>query len=158
MGFQDFPFLTREEFSEVCHQFDRLYRQATLGPIRKRWKLRVCTALETSFATDAEYITYIQIVRPLEATLDHDDLSSHINKFSFNDTLNGDTMEEDTDTAMAENADIVGLNSSYHFSLFIQAILTKTGGSECRTCWSGYWARGVRNTPSPDISHALPLV
>ncbi|KAL2756848.1 hypothetical protein ACRALDRAFT_2041435 [Sodiomyces alcalophilus JCM 7366] len=81
--FTSFPRLTRDEFSEVCHHFDRRYRQATLGPVRQRWKMRVCTALDTSFAMGAEYTTFIQIIRPLEASLDHGDLSSHLDRFSF---------------------------------------------------------------------------
>lgn len=83
MTFKDFPFLTPEEFSEVCHHFDSQYCRATLGPLRQRWKLRVCTALDTSFASGVEYITYLQIIRPLEATLDYGDLSSILDSFSF---------------------------------------------------------------------------
>lgn len=83
MAFKDFPFLTAEEFSEVCHHLDSQYLRATLGSLRQRWKLRVCTALDTSFATDAEYTTYLQIIRPLEAALDFGDLSACLGKFSF---------------------------------------------------------------------------
>ncbi|KAK2006881.1 hypothetical protein LZ32DRAFT_71837 [Colletotrichum eremochloae] len=83
MSFKDFPFLTPEEFSEVCHHFDSQYCRATLGPLRQRFKLRVCTALDTSFASGVEYTTYLQIIRPLEVTLDYGDLSSVLDKFSF---------------------------------------------------------------------------
>lgn len=85
MSFRDFPFLTPEEFSEICHRFDSQYCRATLGPMRRRWKMRVCTALDTSFASGVEYTTYLQIIRPLEATLDCGDLSSVLDNFSFGD-------------------------------------------------------------------------
>jgi ubiquitin-like-conjugating enzyme ATG10 len=107
MDIHDFPYLDRSEFAEVCHRFDSLYRRATLGPLRKRWKLRLCTAFDGSFIVDAEYTTFVQIIRPLEATLDHDDLSSHIDNFSFQDAQGSESMEEDTDMAQVEDADEV---------------------------------------------------
>ena len=81
--FKDYPSLSKEEFSEVCHHFDRRYRQATLGSVRRQWKLNICTALDTSFALDADYTTYVQIIRPLQGELDHGDLSTHLDSFSF---------------------------------------------------------------------------
>ncbi|XWW99806.1 hypothetical protein V2A60_007818 [Cordyceps javanica] len=66
-----FPNLNQAEFAEACHLLDSRYRQATLGPLRRRWKLNVCTALDTTFSHDNNgYTTYIQIVRPLEADVD----------------------------------------------------------------------------------------
>ena len=99
--------LTKEDFAEACHHFDRRYLQSSLGPLRKRWKLRVCTALDTCFSGDAEYAVYIQITRPLEATLDHDDLSFHIEKFSFSDGSRDEELEEDVDMARVEDSDEV---------------------------------------------------
>ncbi|KAG7293064.1 hypothetical protein NEMBOFW57_003110 [Staphylotrichum longicolle] len=89
--FRSYPLLTPEEFHEVCHHLDRRYCHATLGPARRRWKLRVCTALNTSgpaaaaFALGPEYSTYLQIVRPLEGELDDGDLSACLDNFSFGD-------------------------------------------------------------------------
>lgn len=88
MDFKQYPYLDKDEFSEVCHFMDRHYRQATLGPLRRRWKLRVTTALAAAFG-DGDSSTYVQIVRPLEASVDHEDLSSQIEKFSFGDGTNG---------------------------------------------------------------------
>ncbi|KAF6836869.1 autophagy-like protein 3 [Colletotrichum plurivorum] len=85
MSFKNFPSLSPEEFAEVCHHFDSQYRRATLGPLRRRWKLNVCTAFYSSFAAGPEQTTYLQIIRPLEATLDCGDLSSVLDKFSFGD-------------------------------------------------------------------------
>ncbi|TDZ28154.1 Ubiquitin-like-conjugating enzyme ATG10 [Colletotrichum spinosum] len=99
MTFNDFPFLTPEEFAEVCHYFDSQYRRATLGPLRQRWKMRVCTALDTSFATGVEYTTYLQIIRPLESTLDHGELSSFLEKFSF-----GESTPEAEDVGLNDEA------------------------------------------------------
>ncbi|KAJ4998686.1 Ubiquitin-like-conjugating enzyme ATG10 [Colletotrichum sp. SAR 10_66] len=105
MSFKDYPSLAPEEFAEACHHFDSQYCRATLGPLRQRWKMRVCTALDTSFAMGVEYTTYLQIIRPLEATLDCGDLSSVLDKFSFGDGeapgLNDEAMidAEETDEA-----------------------------------------------------------
>jgi hypothetical protein len=72
-AFRNYPFLTGEEFAEACHHLDRRYCKATLGPLRRRWRLRVCRALNTGvagpggggFVLGPEYSTYLQIVRPL---------------------------------------------------------------------------------------------
>lgn len=108
--FQNYPFLDHEEFAEVCHNLDRRYRQATLGPLRRTWKLRVCTALDTSFSFGAEYSTYIQIVRPLEGDLDHGDLSIHLDNFSFgtdDHASDAPLIVEDHDMMEAEESDQV---------------------------------------------------
>lgn len=102
MEFKNYPHLDKDEFAEVCHFLDRHYRQATLGPLRRRWKLRVNSALSAAFG-DGDSSTYIQIIRPLEANLDHGDLSSEIEKFSFG----GDTVDEDQDMLESEEVDEV---------------------------------------------------
>lgn len=102
MEFRQYPYLDKDEFSEVCHFIDRHYRQATLGPLRRRWKLRVNTALAAAFG-DGDSSTYLQIIRPLEANLDHGDLSSEIEKFSFGNS----TADEDQDMLESEEADEV---------------------------------------------------
>lgn len=107
--FKNYPCLTAEEFAEVCHQLDRKYTKATLGPVRRKWKLRVCTALDISFASSAEYTTYIQIIRPLEGELDDGDLSLFLDNFSFGDAEDnqGPVGTEDEDMMEAEEADLV---------------------------------------------------
>ncbi|KAK1503320.1 hypothetical protein CTAM01_04632 [Colletotrichum tamarilloi] len=115
MTFKDFPFLTPEEFSEICHHFDSQYCRATLGPMRRRWKMRVCTALDTSFASGIEYTTYLQIIRPLEATLDCGDLSSVLDHFSFGDGASEKDALGLGDEAMidAEESDEAALSRSH---------------------------------------------
>lgn len=110
MGFANYPSLTRDEFTEVCHELDRRYCQATLGPLRRRWKLRLCTALDTIFSPDGGYITYLQIIRPLEGSLDHDDLSLDLDKFSFGERDNSydNLTSADKDMLDAEEDDEVG--------------------------------------------------
>ncbi|KAH7358833.1 hypothetical protein B0T11DRAFT_109087 [Plectosphaerella cucumerina] len=98
--FAHFPHLTKDEFAEVCHLFDRRYTQATLGPLRRRWQLRVVSALAMAFAFDGGPSTYVQIIRPLEADLDHGGLSLDLDKFSFRDEA-----LEMNDQAMAEAED-----------------------------------------------------
>ena len=107
MEFRNYPLLDKDEFSEVCHFMDRHYRQATLGPLRRRWKLRVNTALAAAFG-DGDSSTYIQIIRPLEARLDHGDLSSEIEKFSFRD---GAVEGEDQDMLDSEEDEVCGPTS-----------------------------------------------
>lgn len=127
--FRSYPLLTPEEFHEVCHHLDRRYCHATLGPARRRWKLRVCTALNTSgpaaaaFALGPEYSTYLQIVRPLEGELDDGDLSACLDNFSFGDGggVDGEVEmevdgggERDREMMEAEEADRVCTSISCH--------------------------------------------
>ncbi|CAK7199622.1 hypothetical protein SEUCBS139899_002305 [Sporothrix eucalyptigena] len=119
--FRDYPFLSHDEFGEVCHDFDRIYRQATLGPLRRRWRVSVCTAFSTSFVgtggydSGSEFTTYLQITRPLDPT-EHDDALAHVlDKFSFGAgearMVDGD-LEEDEAMAQAEDADAAALPPS----------------------------------------------
>ena len=105
--FSNYPHLDADEFAEVCHHIDRRYTQATLGPVRRRWKLRVCRALDVFFSTSAEYTTYVQIIRPLDGELDDGDLSSCLDNFSFGDEDNEMTGTQDLEMAEAEQADSV---------------------------------------------------
>jgi len=109
--FRDYPFLTPDEFTEICHRLDRRYRQATLGPVRRRWRLSACTALSTAFALNAEYATFIQITRPLEGEHDDGDLSTCLSGFSFDpepalglDSVDDEKMETDE----ADDASAIG--------------------------------------------------
>jgi ubiquitin-like-conjugating enzyme ATG10 len=124
--FENYPFLTSEEFAEACHHLDRRYCQATLGPVRRQWKLRLCWALNTtSLNPGAEYDTYLQIIRPLDGELDDGDLSAVLEGFSFDQIgktarhdVEPDVMEEDEAMREAEDADEVGtcLASSLYYS------------------------------------------
>lgn len=108
MDLEYFPSLSQEEFSEACHHLDRQYCQATLGPVRRRWKLRLCTALDTVFSLDGGYTTYIQIIRPLQPHLDHADLSLDLGNFSISDTTNEEeSIMGDQDMMDAEQSDQV---------------------------------------------------
>ena len=101
--FENYPFLTVEEFAEACHELDRKYIQVELGPLRRQWKLRVNTALIMAFSPAAELSTYIQIIRPLEPDLDEGDLSAALDKLSFDVTLGGtESASSDADEQMLE--------------------------------------------------------
>jgi len=107
LEFSNYPHLTGEEFAEACHHLERRYCQATLGPVRRQWKLRVCTALNMSFSLGPEYSTYIQIIRPLDGELDDGDLSSILENLTF-DSLHTDTdIGADREMIIAEEADEV---------------------------------------------------
>ncbi|KAK0745932.1 hypothetical protein B0T18DRAFT_139903 [Schizothecium vesticola] len=105
--FQNYPFLTGDEFAEVCHHLDRQYCQASLGPLRKQWKLRVCSAFNTTFSLGPEYSTYLQIIRPLEGELDDGNLSAFLENLSFDAGPTG--LEPDLDMMAAEDADEAAL-------------------------------------------------
>ncbi|KUI66944.1 hypothetical protein VM1G_01452 [Cytospora mali] len=104
--FKNYPYLDPEEFAEVCHQLDRRYSQATLGPIRRQWKLRVCRALDIAFVSSVDYTTYIQIIRPLNGELDDGDLSKFLDNFSFGGESNEMASTEDQEMMEAENSDL----------------------------------------------------
>jgi len=105
--FNSYPFLNVEEFAETCHRLDRRYTQATLGPLRRRWKLRVCRALDISFTASADYATYIQIIRSLDGELDDGDLSACLDKFSFGDDSPGTNDMADQEMMESEESDQV---------------------------------------------------
>lgn len=105
--FNNYPQLNAEEFGEICHQLDRRYSQATLGPVRRRWKLRVCRALDISLTASAEYTTFVQIIRPLDGELDDGDLSACLDNFSFAEADNQMTSTEDHEMLEAEESDSV---------------------------------------------------
>lgn len=107
--FSNYPQLSAEEFGEICHQLDRRYSQATLGPVRRCWKLRVCRALDISFTASAEYATFVQIIRPLDGELDDRDLSACLDNFSFAEDDHM-TNSEDHDMLEAEESDSVCRN------------------------------------------------
>lgn len=109
--FTNYPHLNAEEFGEICHQLDRRYSQATLGPFRRRWKLRVCRALDISHLTSAEYTTFVQIIRPLDGELDDGDLSACLDNFSFGEGDDQMTSSEDHDMLEAEESDLVCSNA-----------------------------------------------
>jgi hypothetical protein len=105
---EHYPFLSRAEFNEICHNFDRQYCHAILGPIRRIWRLRICTALDISLADDGERTIYIQILRPLEAELDDGDLSAQLRNFSMK---TGTEAFTDEDAMEVEEADEVDCNA-----------------------------------------------
>lgn len=108
MDIENFPFLTHEEFAEACHHFDRRYCQATLGPVRRRWKLRVCTALDVAFSTHGGYTHYIQIIRPLDSIADPSDISLDLGNFSISEkTVESACLMGDDEMVDAEESDSV---------------------------------------------------
>ncbi|KAI3331864.1 hypothetical protein HD806DRAFT_529637 [Xylariaceae sp. AK1471] len=73
--YRHYPFLTQEEFAEVCHYLDAKYCQATLGPLRKQWCLNLHTALDTSATSHADLVTFLQITRAFDTEVE-DQLTS----------------------------------------------------------------------------------
>ncbi|KAI1104149.1 hypothetical protein F4804DRAFT_332572 [Jackrogersella minutella] len=103
--YKSYPFLTKEEFAEVCHSLDRRYCQATLGPLRRQWRLHVHTALELSFDAGSERTTFLQITRPLEdGAFAEDDLTAKMGDFSLGEDQDS-TMQLTADDAMVEMED-----------------------------------------------------
>ncbi|KAI0854810.1 hypothetical protein F4860DRAFT_520453 [Xylaria cubensis] len=81
--YQCYPFLTNEEFAEVCHYLAVKYCQATLGPLRKQWRLNLHTALDTSATSHADLVTFLQITKPFEANEVDDQLASHLSNVAL---------------------------------------------------------------------------
>ncbi|KAH8889569.1 hypothetical protein GQ53DRAFT_783109 [Thozetella sp. PMI_491] len=104
--FKNYPFLTPEEFTEVCHHLDSRYCRATLGPVRRQWRLRCCSTLNLASAFGPEYNTYVQIIRPLDGELDDGDLSSFLDNLSF------DTRDETAPASTKEDADVMELEEA----------------------------------------------
>ncbi|KAK3300350.1 uncharacterized protein B0H64DRAFT_448554 [Chaetomium fimeti] len=100
-GYVFYPYLADQEFVEVCHHFDRRYRQAKLGETRRRWKVDVLSAVDaqTIFAYGPERYTWLQITRPLEKP-DDGDLSSCLDGFSFNEPQASQEMDVEADSEM----------------------------------------------------------
>ncbi|EGO53678.1 hypothetical protein NEUTE1DRAFT_93219 [Neurospora tetrasperma FGSC 2508] len=108
---QNYPHLTPSEFAEAAHHLDRRYSQATLGPLRRQWKLRVRSALNTHFVSpsDPEYSTFIQITRPLEVNLDDDGLSEFLDNLSFSErpaAVRGDEGEGEGVVGVSEGMEV----------------------------------------------------
>lgn len=141
-SFENYPFLTAEEFAEACHHLDRRYCQATLGPVRRQWKLRANTALLMAFTPLAEYSTYVQIIRPLDGELDDEGLSAQLDKLSFDAPGIGEpTSTVDADEHMVdEENDTVwqSSNLAYCCGSRLYAVRSPQASSEARTLWLCY--------------------
>ncbi|KAI1387054.1 uncharacterized protein F4822DRAFT_445133 [Hypoxylon trugodes] len=102
-SYQCYPYLTKEEFAEVCHYLDRRYCRATLGPLRKLWRLHVHTALNLDPDNGPGCSTFLQITRPLDDGTSTD-LVAKLGDFS----LGGDedfSMELNVDDGVVEMED-----------------------------------------------------
>lgn len=145
--FHDYPYLYGEEFAEVCHHLDRQYCRATLGPVRRQWRLRVCTSLSTAFSLDAEYTTYIQIVRPLDGELD-DDLAAQLDSISLGPggDIQMEPTEPDSEMLEAEDADKVRISRSRQKVVYFPPASSHTSNS------SLHYGRGRLGQRS-DTSH-----
>jgi hypothetical protein len=104
--FHRYPFLTPSEFTDAAHHLDRRYCQATLGPVRRQWRLRMCTALNTTaaYTLGPEYRSYVLIARPLVGELDDGGLAGVLGGFSFGE----DGEDGDREMVEAEEGDQVG--------------------------------------------------
>ncbi|KAI2463674.1 hypothetical protein F4781DRAFT_437208 [Annulohypoxylon bovei var. microspora] len=100
--YKSYPYLTKKEFAEVCNHLDRRYCQATLGPLRRQWRLHVHTALELSFDAGPDRTTYLQITRPLvDGTVAEEDLVAKLGDVSLSEDQES-SMQLAADDAMAE--------------------------------------------------------
>jgi len=111
--FRAYPFLTPEEFIEVCHYLESRYSQARLGIQRRRWKLRSRRVLNplSDFFYGPSHDLFLQITVPLETARDDEGLSSSLNAFSLaepgEETEGGDIkMMEAEEADQANKADL----------------------------------------------------
>jgi ubiquitin-like-conjugating enzyme ATG10 len=113
--YASYPYLTQDEFAETCHYLDRKYCRALLGPIRKKWRLYVHSALDLGQdpSSGSNFITYLQITRPLDDSLVVDDLASQMDNFSLgSDEPDDSVMAADHVMMEMEGSDKVRLCSS----------------------------------------------
>lgn len=163
-SFKNYPCLTPEEFTEVVHHLDSRYCRATLGPVRRQWRLRACTALNTSssFAVlGPEYNTYIQIIRPLESlSLENDDISKYLDQFSFGD----DEAEVDEEMMEGEEGDdevcLVFMNEYIEWAScgFLSQILTRSQSPFALHHNTRNTPQATLHTRSTYTRHIKPLV
>lgn len=109
MDIANFPSLTAEEFEEACHHLDRRYRQATLGMLRMRWKLRLRSAL--NYASDFAYAdmpkTIIEITKPFEYKDEDLGLDMHALSLSEGAGTESEAIQADQEMEMNEASDEV---------------------------------------------------
>ncbi|GAP90515.2 putative ubiquitin-like-conjugating enzyme ATG10 [Rosellinia necatrix] len=86
-AYKCYPFLTNEEFAEVCHYLDAKYCQATLGSLRKQWRLNVHTALDTSATSRADLVTFLQITKPFENNKTDEELARSLSNVALDEPL-----------------------------------------------------------------------
>lgn len=110
MDIANFPALTSEEFEEACHHLDRRYRQAKLGLLRMRWKLRLRMALDTSFSYQDMPRTLVEITKALEHK-EEEDLGLDLDDLAIYDRPRSEDEIIEADQQMIENeaADEVGV-------------------------------------------------
>ena len=102
MTYKQFPHLTRQEFAEACHLLDSRYCRATLGPLRREWRLNVHSALGVPPAHGG-VTTFLQIMQPLPKNGVDDVLASQMGAFGLGDEMT----EADPMMVERENADKV---------------------------------------------------
>lgn len=128
--YQHYPYLTQEEFAEACHLLDSKYCRATLGPTRKRWRLNVHTALNMSFTTGSDFITFLQITRPLHdsSLVVDDELASQMDNICLDQGIRehedaGDNSMTEADAMMVEMEDADKVSHCQAFPLYLPLYL-----------------------------------
>lgn len=121
--YQQWPFLSQEEFELACAYIDQSYIQARLGPVRKIFKLR-------SRRTATTGTSYIEIVRLLHLPEEDDELSVALQNMctNFGTTQEVVSMDMDMDT-INEDEDQVSQQCSIYNPLFILKTDSRVGGS-----------------------------
>ncbi|KAI1819201.1 hypothetical protein F4861DRAFT_534642 [Xylaria intraflava] len=84
-SYRAFPFLTGKEFTEVCHYLDAKYCQATLGPLRAKWRLNVHSALGSIAISHANRVTFLQITTPIDNSEVDVRLASRLGNVALNE-------------------------------------------------------------------------
>ncbi|KAI8956789.1 hypothetical protein F5Y11DRAFT_132989 [Daldinia sp. FL1419] len=104
--YKSYPYLTKSEFAEVCHYLDRRYRRATLGPLRKQWRLHIHTALELSFEPGQGRTTFLQVTRALDGGVFTDELVAKMEGVSLGEDQDIQLDTDDDKMMKMEDSDM----------------------------------------------------
>ncbi len=92
--YEQYPMLTQAEFELACHHLHNRYIQATLGPLRRSFRMNLTHNLLNDYA-------YLTIIQPVK--LPEDDISGLLDFASLNtrdassEAMNDEVMNMDVD-------------------------------------------------------------
>ena len=112
--YREYPLLTPAEFDLACHHFHNRYIQATLGPLRRTFRID----LRHDMLSDVTYLTIIQPIRP-----PHDDVSDLLN-------FGGLRASEPDETGQGDDSEMLNIDAEAEDADRVRTALS---------CWNDYY-------------------